>query len=78
MFTFDTPQPISVTFDLGVSDLRITATDRADTVVEVRPSDPDEPTDVTAAEQTRVEYADGVLQIKAPKGWKRYTFRGGR
>jgi len=78
MFTFDTPQLISVTFDLGVSDLRITATDRADTVVEVRPSDPDKPTDVTAAEQTRVEYADGVLQIKAPKGWKRYTFRGGR
>ena len=77
MFTFDTPEPISVTVDLGVSDLRITATDRADTVVEVRPSDPDKPADATAAEQTRVEYANGVLQIKAPKGWKRYTFRGG-
>ena len=27
--------------------------------------------------QTRVDYANGALRIKAPKGWKRYTFRGG-
>ena len=45
MPTFDTPEPISVTLDLGVGDVRITASDRADTVVEVRPSDAaDEPT----------------------------------
>ncbi len=24
-----------------------------------------------------MEYANGVLRIKAPKGWKRYSFRGG-
>jgi hypothetical protein len=77
MPTFDTPKPISLTVELGVGDLRIVASDRADTVVDVEPSDPAKPSDVTAAEQTRVEYANGVLQIKAPKGWKRYTFRGG-
>jgi Putative adhesin len=74
---FDTPGPISVTLELGVGDLRVVASDRADTVVEVQPSDPANPSDVTAAEKASVEYANGVLQIKAPKGWKRYGFRGG-
>jgi Toastrack DUF4097 len=77
MPTFDTPEPISVTVELGVGDLRIVASDRADTTVEVRPSDPAKKSDVTAAEQTRVEYAGGRLLIKAPKGWRQYTFRGG-
>jgi hypothetical protein len=77
MPTFDTPQPISVTVDLGVGDLRIAASDRTDTIVEVRPSDPAKQADVTAAEQTRVEYTGGRLLIKAPKNWRQYTFRGG-
>lgn len=70
MPTFDTPEPISVTAELGVGDLRVVAADRSDTVVEVRPSDPKRKTDVMAAEQTRVEYANGVLVVKAPKGWR--------
>lgn len=77
MPTFDTPEPIAVTLDLGVGDIRIVASDRADTVVDVRPSDPARKSDVTAAEQTRVEYASGRLLIKAPKGWRQWTFRGG-
>jgi hypothetical protein len=77
MPTFDTPEPISVTVELGVGDLRIVASDRTDTVVEVRPSDAAKKADVTAAEQTRVEYASGRLLIKAPKGWRQYTWRGG-
>jgi hypothetical protein len=77
MPTFDTPEPISVTVELGVGDLRIVASDRTDTMVEVRPSDPAKKADVTAAEQTRVEYAGGRLLIKAPKNWRQYTFRGG-
>jgi hypothetical protein len=39
MPTFDTPEPIAVTIELVVSYVRITASDRTDTVVEVRPSD---------------------------------------
>jgi len=53
------------------------ASDRTDTMVEVRPSDAAKKADVTAAEQTRVEYAGGRLLIKAPRGWRQYTFRGG-
>jgi hypothetical protein len=75
MNTFDTPEPISVSLDLGVGDVRIEAGDGAQTVVEVRPSNPAKPADVTAAQQTRVEYANGDLTIKAPSGWRQWTSR---
>jgi DUF4097 and DUF4098 domain-containing protein YvlB len=77
MPTFDTREPIIVTFEIGVGDIRLAAGDRTDTVVEVRPTDPTKKADVTAAQQTRVEYAAGRLLIKAPKGWKLASFRGG-
>ena len=77
MPTFDTPEPISVTLEVGVGDIRIVASDRTDTIVDVRPSDPAKRSDVTAAEQTRVEYANGRLLVKAPKGWRQWSFRGG-
>ena len=74
---FDTPEPISVTVELGVGDIRIVASDRTDTVVEVRPSDSASKADVTAAERTRVEYAGGRLLVKAPRGGRHYSLRGG-
>jgi hypothetical protein len=77
MPTFDTPQPISINLEVGVGDLQIAASDRADTVVAVVPSDPGNPSDVAAAQTTAVEYANGELRIKAHKGWRRYSFRGG-
>lgn len=77
MPTFETREPISVTVEIGVGDIRIAASDRTDTVVEVRPSDPNKNADVSVAEQTRVEYAGGRLLIKAPKGWRSYTPWGG-
>jgi hypothetical protein len=77
MPTFNTPEPIAVTVELGVGDIRIVASDRIDTVVEVRPSDRTKRSDVMAAERSRVEYANGMLLIKAPKGWRQYSFRGG-
>ena len=49
MPTFDTPTPISATIDLGLGDVRITAGDRATTVVDVRPSDPSNDGDSRAA-----------------------------
>ena len=49
MSTFQTPQPISVTVELGVGEIRIQATDRTDTVVEVRPSNSARKSDVSAA-----------------------------
>jgi Putative adhesin len=73
---FDTPKPISVTFELGVCDLQIAASDRLDTLVDVQPSNPDKPADVAAAANTTVDFDDGTLVIKSPKGWKCHTFRG--
>ena len=67
MPTYDTPSPITATVELVVGDLRIVAAERTDTVVEVRPSDPGSDADVRAADQTRVEYADGLLLVKTPK-----------
>jgi hypothetical protein len=77
MPTFDTPEPISVDVELGVGDLRIEASDRTETTVEVRPSDPTKEADVMAAEQTRVECANGHLLVKAPTGWRWLPHRGG-
>ena len=74
MPVFDTPEPISVQVDLPVGDAWITATDRADTVVEVRPRNASNKSDVSAADQTTVEYVAGRLMIRAPKSWRRYSF----
>jgi Toastrack DUF4097 len=73
MPAFDTPQPIIATIEVGVGDIRIAASERADTVVEVRPSHPDKREDVLAAEQTRVELTGGRLLVKTPKSWKSWT-----
>ena len=64
---FDTPESIAVTVELGVGNLRIVASDRADTVVDVRPTDEADEADVQAAAQVRVDYADGALRITGPK-----------
>jgi len=64
---FATPEPISVTVELSVGEVRAVASDRTETVVEVRPSSPHEKADVRAAEQTRVEYSNGALLIRGPK-----------
>jgi Putative adhesin len=77
MPTFDTPEPIAVTLDVGVGDIRVVASDRTDTVVDVRPSDPDKKSDVIAAQQALVEYAGGRLSVRTQKGW-RWSFRAGR
>ncbi|CAL9520859.1 MULTISPECIES: DUF4097 family beta strand repeat-containing protein [Streptomyces] len=63
MPSFDTPRPIAVTAHVGAGSVRFTASDRPDTVVEVRPGDPKRDKDVRAAEQTEVSYASGVLTI---------------
>src|ERR1700722_20011295 len=52
---FNTPSPIAVTLDLYVADVRFAVSDRTDTSVEVRPSNPDKAADIKAAENTRVE-----------------------
>ncbi|WP_405977571.1 DUF4097 family beta strand repeat-containing protein [Streptomyces sp. NBC_00158] len=67
MPSFDTPEPISVTAHVEAGSIRFTAGDRRDTVVEVRPRNPEKDRDVRAAEQTEVSYANGTLGIRTPK-----------
>ncbi|MFJ6918295.1 MULTISPECIES: DUF4097 family beta strand repeat-containing protein [unclassified Streptomyces] len=67
MQTFDTTAPISAVLDVPAGRVQIIAADRADTTVEVLPSDASKGRDVTAAEQTRVEFGDGVLRIEVPE-----------
>jgi DUF4097 and DUF4098 domain-containing protein YvlB len=73
--TFNTPSPITVTLDLYVADVRFAVSDRADTIVQVRPSDPDKAADVKAAENTRVEYdeAGRALSIVSRKPRSRFV-----
>jgi DUF4097 and DUF4098 domain-containing protein YvlB len=65
MTKFDTPAPIAAILDIPAGHVRFIAADRADTTVEVLPADASKSRDVKVAEQTTVEYADGVLRIKA-------------
>jgi hypothetical protein len=67
MPVFQTPASIDVIIELSVGDVRIAASDRTDTVVEVRPSDETDASDVEAAGQVRVDYVDGTLRVIAPK-----------
>lgn len=73
MPAFETPEPISALIELVMADVRISASDRTDTVVEVRPSDPARQADVDAAEQVRVEYSAGGLLVKATGRWRSWS-----
>ncbi|GCB48774.1 DUF4097 family beta strand repeat-containing protein [Streptomyces sp. NL15-2K] len=65
MHKFHTPAPVSAVLDIPAGRIRFIAADRADTTVEVLPADTSNGRDVKAAEQTKVEYGDGVLRIEA-------------
>jgi DUF4097 and DUF4098 domain-containing protein YvlB len=78
MPTYDTPEPIAVSLDLGVADITIAASERTETLVEVRPSNPESEADVAAAERTRIELVDGRLSVRAPKSRRTLTPWGGR
>src|SRR5215467_7480241 len=68
MQKFDTPAPISAVLDIPAGRIRFIAADRADTTVEVLPADAANGRDVTAAEQTAVEFGDGELRIRPDDG----------
>ena len=68
MQKFDTPATISAVLEIPAGRIQVIAADRADTTVEVLPADAGKGRDVKAAEQTKVEFSDGVLRIKTPVG----------
>jgi DUF4097 and DUF4098 domain-containing protein YvlB len=67
MPTFDTREPITATIDVVAGDVRIAAAERTTTAISVEPTDTGSDDDRRAAEQTRVEYANGKLLVKGPK-----------
>lgn len=64
---FDTPDPINANIEPGVGSVTVVAGDRVDTTVEIRPSNPDNESDVDAAERTTVDFAANTLTIRGPK-----------
>ncbi|MEU3896237.1 DUF4097 family beta strand repeat-containing protein [Streptomyces sp. NPDC045251] len=67
MQTFDTPAPISAVLSIPAGRVQFIAADRTDTTVEVLPANASKGRDVRVAEQTRVEFGDGVLRVEAPE-----------
>lgn len=64
MTTFDTSGPVELTVDLGIrSDIWITAVDRAEATVQIRPRNPERTQDVTAAGQIAVDLTDNRLRV---------------
>ncbi|AXG79505.1 DUF4097 family beta strand repeat-containing protein [Streptomyces paludis] len=67
MPTYETPEPISATFELEAGTAHITAGKRTDTVVEVLPRNGSNENDVRAVQQTQVTYSGGRLTVRTPK-----------
>lgn len=67
MTVFETPTPVQAKIDVALGHVRLVASDRADTVVEVHPTDPSARADVRAAQDTRVSCTNGRLHVKGPK-----------
>ncbi|MBD0709458.1 MULTISPECIES: DUF4097 family beta strand repeat-containing protein [unclassified Streptomyces] len=67
MPTFDTPEPLSATVEIGIGRIRVIAGERTDTVVDVAPSDPARKLDIQAAEETKVTCTGRELLVKGPR-----------
>ena len=64
MPAFATPGPIAATVVVSGAQVRVTASDRTDTVVLVEPIDKASKKDVKVASKTKVDFADGQLSVK--------------
>jgi hypothetical protein len=64
MPAFATPGPITVTVQVAGAQVRVTASDRTDTVVLVEPINEASRSDVKLASKTKVDFADGQLSVK--------------
>lgn len=64
MPTFATPAPIAATVQVAGAQVRVTTSDRTDTVVLVEPIDKASQSDVKVANKTKVDFAGGQLSVK--------------
>jgi DUF4097 and DUF4098 domain-containing protein YvlB len=76
MPAYATPEPINATFKLVAGELKIVATDRGDTVVEVRPANAASNADVKAARETTIDFSNGRLVVKSPKSYSMFGRAG--
>lgn len=67
MPTYPTPAPIDLVIAWQVGGIRLIASDRADAVVSVAPTDPQREADRRGAEQTTIEFDGTCLRITGPK-----------
>lgn len=77
MQKYDTPAPVSAILDIPAGRVRFIAADRPDTTVEILPADASKGRDTKAAEQTTVEYGDGVLRIESAPAKNRLVGNAG-
>ena len=66
MQTFATPAPVTAILTVPAGRIQVTAADRADTTVQIRPADPAKARDVKLAARITAAYSDGVLRVTAP------------
>jgi hypothetical protein len=66
---FESAQPITATVEISAGWVHLAATERDDTVVEVRPRDASSTHDVRAARQVRVEFTNGALLVSSGRGF---------
>jgi len=64
MPTFATPGPIAATVEVAGAEVRVTASERTDTVVLVEPINEASRSDVKVASRTKVDFAVGQLSVK--------------
>jgi hypothetical protein len=64
MPAFDTPGPIAATVVVAGAQVRVTASDRTDTVVLVKPIDKASRSEVKVANKTKVDFVGGHLSVK--------------
>ena len=72
MPTFDTPGPIIATVVVAGAQVRVTASDRTDTVVLVEPIDKASQSDVKVANKTKVDFAGDQLSVKTTVSGDKY------
>lgn len=66
MRTFPTRTPVAVTIEANFAEVQVLASDGSESVVDVRPTDPDDRAHVEVAQATRVELLGDELRVIAP------------
>jgi DUF4097 and DUF4098 domain-containing protein YvlB len=74
MPTYKTPTPIDLAINLQVGGIEVIASDRADTVVTVSPTNPSKAADLRGAEETKVDFDGERVTIVGPR--PRISFLG--